>query len=137
MRNPSRSVSTTKRTPGVPASPCSRSLRLWSDGAGEIGSGADVTGEAAAGEGAVAGEDTASGYDGATGVGAVADGAAFVDCFAPLELPARRLSIFRTSSSTPNGLNMTASDRTSAARAWTVPLSIPEMSRTGVAPSAG
>jgi len=60
-----------------------------------------------------------------------------VDGLAPLEGLASKVSIFRTRSSTPNGLNITASDRTSAARAWTVPLSIPEIRRTGVAPMAG
>ena len=51
----------------------------------------------------------------------------------PLARPARSRSIFRTRSSTPNGLNITSSERTSAARACTVPLSIPEMRSTGVA----
>src|SRR5262249_33069195 len=66
----------------------------------------------------------------ATGAGlAVAMVFAGVEPLARLE---RNALILRTRSSTPNGLNITSSDRTSAARAWTVPLSIPEMSRTGV-----
>ena len=100
----------------MPASACSRCLRPWSDTAGAV--------------------DAKEGpFD--AGVDTRAGGAAATAFFVPLDLPASRLSILRTRSSTPNGLNITSSDRTSAARAWTVPLSIPEIRSTGVAPMAG
>jgi hypothetical protein len=51
--------------------------------------------------------------------------------------PPSRPSIFRTSSSAENGLNITSLDWTSAARASTVLFTTPEISRTGIRPRAG
>ena len=48
---------------------------------------------------------------------------------------ARRLSIRCSSSSAANGFRITSSERTLAARSSTVPLTMPEISSTGVRPS--